>query len=113
MVATRQTVIKLFEILLDADKTAMLAKYTGTREQEKKEAIENTADLPLIIWVLKRYDHKLKSVKLGGGMAWTNIKLRHDVLIVELLECANDDFREEDFGVYIQPVQHSDVKVIG
>ena len=49
MVATRQTVIKLIKILLDEDKTAMLAKYTGTREQEKKEAIENTADLPLII----------------------------------------------------------------
>ena len=63
--------------------------------------------------MLKRYDHKLKSVKLGGGMAWTNIKLRHDVPIVKLLEYVNDDFRAEDFGVYIQPVQHLNVKFIG
>ena len=46
-------------------------------------------------------------------MTWTNIKLRHDVPIVELLEYANDDFGAENFGVYIQPVQYSDVKVIG
>ena len=39
VVATRQVVIILFQTLLDADNTAMLPKYTGTREEDEKEAI--------------------------------------------------------------------------
>ena len=68
VVVTRQAVIKLFQILLDTDKTAMLAKYTEAMEQVKEEAIEKTADLPLTIRGLKRYAHKLKPVRVGGGM---------------------------------------------
>ena len=52
-VATRQAVIKLYQIILDADETAMLAKYTGAMEQGKEEAIEKTSDLPLTIRGLK------------------------------------------------------------
>ena len=91
----------------------MLAKYTGIIEQGKEEVIEKTANLPLTIGGLKRYAHKLKPVKIGGGMTWTNINLRYDVPILKILEYAKDNFREEDFEVYIQPVQHSNVKVIG
>ena len=46
-------------------------------------------------------------------MTWTNIKIRHDVPILELIDYAKDDLRDVDFGVYIQPVQHHDVICIG
>ena len=46
-------------------------------------------------------------------MTWTNIKLRHDVSILELLEYVKDDFRVEDFGVYIELVLRSNVEVTG
>ena len=46
-------------------------------------------------------------------MVWTSIKLRHDVPILELINYARDDLRKQDFGVYIQPVQHHDVICMG
>ena len=42
-------------------------------------------------------------------MTWTNIKLKHDVPILELIDHARDDLRAEDFDLYIKPVQHHDV----
>ena len=62
---------------------------------------------------MKRYAKGLPPVKKGGDMTWTNIKLRHDVPILELIEYTRDDFRAEDFGVYIQPVQRHDIICIG
>ena len=46
-------------------------------------------------------------------MIWTNIKLRQDVPILELINYARDDLRAEDFDMYIQPVHHHDVISIG
>ena len=40
MVATRETALTLFKILLNAENTAMLAKYTGAFEQGEEEVIE-------------------------------------------------------------------------
>ena len=82
-------------------------------EQTEEEEIERVPDFPNIIGALKKYAHRLKSMNLGGGMIWENIKLRHDVPIKELMGYAKDDFRAEDFGVYIQLVQYYNVKVLG
>ena len=45
VVPTREAVVTLFKILLDADKTVMLAMYKGEAEQGVEEAIEKTIDL--------------------------------------------------------------------
>ena len=58
--------------------------------------------------MLKGYD---QSKRRGHDL--DNIKLRHDVPIIKLIDYASDDLRAEDFGVYIQPVQHHDVICIG
>ena len=98
--------MRLYQILLDADKKAMLAKYEGKTEQTEEEAIERVSDFLNTIRALKKYAHMLKPTNTGAGMTWTNIKLQHDVLTENLLGYAKDDFRAEDFGVYIQPVQY-------
>ncbi len=103
----------LFKILQESDEEVMRAKYKGEVEQGKGEAREKTIDLPSTLGGLKRYAKALRRVKKGGGMVWASIKLRHDFPILELIDYARDDLRENDFGVYIQPVQHHDVVCIG
>ena len=102
----------LYQILLDVDEKAMLEKYGGKLKQTKEEQTERNLDFSNTIGALKKCAHRLKPANSGGGMTWTNIKLRHDVTIEELMGYAKDDFRVEDFGLYIQSVQHYDVKVL-
>ena len=113
VVATREAVVTLFKILFDTDKTVMLKKYNGGSKQGVEEATEKNIDLPTTMGGLKRYTKALRPVKIGGGVTWINIKVRHDVPILELIDYARDDLREVDVWVYIQPVQHHDVMCIG
>ena len=73
----------------------MLAKYDVKIEQTEEEALEKTSDFLTTIGALKKYVFRLKSADPAGGMVWTNIKLRHDVPILDLLEYAKDGFRAE------------------
>ena len=54
-VATKDALIRLYHILLEADGKKMFTKYEGELEQKEKEAIERVLDLPNMIIVLKRY----------------------------------------------------------
>ena len=54
IVATREAVVTSFKILLGADNTVMLAKYTAAFEQGEEEATKKTIDLPTTIGGLKR-----------------------------------------------------------
>ena len=62
---------------------------------------------------MKQYVFRLKTTPKEGVMTWTNIKLIHYASIKQILRDANDDRKDKDFGVYIQPVQHYDVRVLG
>lgn len=44
---------------------------------------------------------------------WTNIKLLHDQYIKEIIEEVKYYMRDENMELYLQPVQHHDVKVLG
>ena len=86
----------------------MIAKWSKPRRM-----LLRCFDIPTAIRALKQYVYRLKSADPAGGMIWTNIKLRHDVSIQDILEYAKDEFREVEFGIYIQSVQHYNVKVLG
>ena len=44
---------------------------------------------------------------------WTNIKLLHNINIKNILQDTKDEFRHENIGIYLQPIQHFNVKMIG
>ena len=77
----------------------MLAKYEGRMEQTEEDTIEKISDFLTTIGSFKKYVYRLKPTDPSGGMTGTNIKLRHDVLIKDIMEYAKDEFREEEFGV--------------
>ena len=103
---------KLLSIVRDVDDTALLAIYAGDMDNPENGALDAAAGLPTSITALKKYAYRVKPQK-QGGTTWTNIKLLHSVDIHEILRDTKDEFREEQFGLYLQPIQHHKVATIG
>ena len=103
---------KLLTIIQDVDEEALLANYTGDMDHPEEGAIDSASSIPKSLTALKRFAYRVKSQK-KGGTTWTNIKLLHNINIQEILQDTKDEFREESFGMYLQPIQHFNVKMIG
>ena len=103
---------KLLSIAREVDESVLLAIYAGDMDNPEKGALDAVAGLPTSITALKKYAYRVKPQK-QGGTTWTNIKILHNVDIHEILQDTKDEFREEQFGLYLQPIQHHKVVTIG